>query len=679
MPAIRKHVMKTAILASLLCFSAICLKGQNCTGAGQAPSSAILLCGFETLVRDPVAGCNGRPVPTPCNGTYNASNGTWFKMNCFSSGSFGFIITPVNGDDNYDWQLFDVTGRNDDDALTDASLFVACNWSPELGETGASGDGLFQNVCADAGAERFSQMPELEQGHEYLLLVVQRNASTTGFLVLVTGGNASITDPVEPAVTSIQASCDGMRLNLLLNKRMICSSIAADGSEFRLDAGPAVLSAQIQGCDNDESDNVITIVLSSPIQPGDYTFFIGPGTDGNTVLDRCQRQLRAGTSVALNVSPPLPTPLSRIEPPGCGPSTLRLYFGRPIRCSSIAADGSDFVLTGPAGQSVRVTGIGGLCGVGNPPVTQVPYVDLQLSGEIIVPGNYSVTLASGSDGNTILDECGRWTPPGSTVSSPVAGAVDAEFLYTLDASCQENRFNFSHDGGNSVSTWDWRIDNNPFSSSSNPAVTLPPAGDYLVQLIVSNGFCNDTTSQRLTYDNKLEAKFEVPEFICPQETIGIVNTTEGNSNRWEWNFGNGIISTLEDPAIYQYPFMANESAYIIRLVAWSASLSCSDTAYKQVRVLNNCFIAVPSAFTPNGDGLNDFLHPANAIKAENLQFKVFNRMGVPVFESRDWTRKWDGTVNGKPQPMGVYAWFLSFTHRDTGKKVLMKGTTTLIR
>lgn len=98
-----------------------------------------------------------------------------------------------------------------------------------------------------------------------------------------------------------------------------------------------------------------------------------------------------------------------------------------------------------------------------------------------------------------------------------------------------------------------------------------------------------------------------------------------------------------------------------------------------MRLLSSCLIKVPTAFTPNGDGKNDFLYPLNAVKAMNLEFKVFNRYGQLVFFSRDWTRKWDGTINGLPQSTGVYAWQLSYTHADTGEKVYEKGTTLLLR
>ena len=87
---------------------------------------------------------------------------------------------------------------------------------------------------------------------------------------------------------------------------------------------------------------------------------------------------------------------------------------------------------------------------------------------------------------------------------------------------------------------------------------------------------------------------------------------------------------------------------------------------------------MPSAFTPNNDGLNDFLYPLNAYKATNLVFKVFNRWGQLVFATNDWTKKWDGTIGGVPQTTAVYIWMLTYKDENQ-KQVFLKGTTTLIR
>ena len=96
-------------------------------------------------------------------------------------------------------------------------------------------------------------------------------------------------------------------------------------------------------------------------------------------------------------------------------------------------------------------------------------------------------------------------------------------------------------------------------------------------------------------------------------------------------------------------------------------------------LINNCFIAVPSAFTPNSDGLNDFLYPLNAYKAVGLSFSVYNRFGQRLFYTNDWIKKWDGTFKGQGADPGTYVWVLTYTDRDTNKRVEQKGTTVLIR
>jgi gliding motility-associated-like protein len=122
---------------------------------------------------------------------------------------------------------------------------------------------------------------------------------------------------------------------------------------------------------------------------------------------------------------------------------------------------------------------------------------------------------------------------------------------------------------------------------------------------------------------------------------------------------------------------SNDNTYVVRLAIADTS-GCTDTVNHFIKVLDNCYVAVPTAFTPNGDGLNDYLYPLNAYKATDLLFKIFNRGGQLVFETKDWTVKWDGTIRGTKQASGVYVWMLNYTDPD-GKKISLKGTTFLIR
>ena len=88
---------------------------------------------------------------------------------------------------------------------------------------------------------------------------------------------------------------------------------------------------------------------------------------------------------------------------------------------------------------------------------------------------------------------------------------------------------------------------------------------------------------------------------------------------------------------------------------------------------------MPNAFTPNADGLNDVLRPLNAIKAEQLEFMVYNRWGQLMYNTNDWRRGWDGSLNGIMQGSGTYIWTLKYINRDTKQAFNLKGTAVLIR
>ena len=158
----------------------------------------------------------------------------------------------------------------------------------------------------------------------------------------------------------------------------------------------------------------------------------------------------------------------------------------------------------------------------------------------------------------------------------------------------------------------------------------------------------------------MKAIFNLPQYACPRDIIAIQDSSIGKIESWNWNFGNGEISNLQNPNSQIYLTSGDVTTkYEVRLIVRDSS-GCSDSAYKIISSVPNCFIAVPSAFTPNGDGLNDYLHPLNLYKATNIAFRVFNRFGQLLFESHDMNGKWDGTVSGLKQPTGTYVWTLDY-------------------
>ena len=89
-------------------------------------------------------------------------------------------------------------------------------------------------------------------------------------------------------------------------------------------------------------------------------------------------------------------------------------------------------------------------------------------------------------------------------------------------------------------------------------------------------------------------------------------------------------------------------------------------------------VFVPSAFTPNGDGLNDVIKAIAVGISEFEFFRIYNRFGQLVFETADVQRGWDGRINGQMQQTGAYVYFVK-AKDFPGNDLILRGTITLIR
>ena len=241
-----------------------------CTGLGQNPGTAFPVCGTDTFSIESVNICGDRQVPGPCTAVpLTDKNPYWYKFTCFTAGTLGFLITPKTITDDYDWQIFDITNHNPSDVYTDASLFLSCNWSGEGGLTGASNAGTQLARCDGLGVPKFSSMPTLIQGHEYLLLISHFSDSQSGYSLSFGGGTGNITDPVNPALLKARAACDGSKVSVKLNKKMKCSSLAADGSDFTITpAIAAITNATGVGCNAGFDMDSVVLTLSGIYIPG---------------------------------------------------------------------------------------------------------------------------------------------------------------------------------------------------------------------------------------------------------------------------------------------------------------------------------------------------------------------------------------------------------------------------
>lgn len=108
-------------------------------------------------------------------------------------------------------------------------------------------------------------------------------------------------------------------------------------------------------------------------------------------------------------------------------------------------------------------------------------------------------------------------------------------------------------------------------------------------------------------------------------------------------------------------------------------IGCTTT--ESIEITKDCYLDIPNAFTPNGDGNNDYFLPCLLLSESLNHFKmqIFNRWGQLLFETTNLNgRGWDGRFNDKVQPMGVYLYRIDADFSN-GRKEAYKGNLTLLR
>lgn len=142
---------------------------------------------------------------------------------------------------------------------------------------------------------------------------------------------------------------------------------------------------------------------------------------------------------------------------------------------------------------------------------------------------------------------------------------------------------------------------------------------------------------------------------------------------WEWNFGDGNTSNERNP-VHVYK---EAGRFEVILKAFD-SYGCFSTQMHEVMVIKaNEWLTIPGAFTPNGDGLNDFFKPV--VQGESkFEMRIFNNWGEELFATSQKESGWDGTFRGKLLPRGNYMYRISMTTL-TGEVIQRAGSFTLIR
>jgi len=348
-----------------------------------------------------------------------------------------------------------------------------------------------------------------------------------------------------------------------------------------------------------------------------------------------------------------------------------------------AAGAPDTVCPGFSGN-VSVTANGGFGGTyfynwtddqGNPIGTSNPQTVTPTSG----PTTYYVLITDNCQTPAHLDSVVvEWYGvPQPTITPDVIDGcfpVDVTFTGFANPSLVDQCYWDFGDGNVSTTC------GNVFNSYTNP-------GSYDVSLTITSpdGCVGDTTYSNLidVYDYP-NANFVInPSPIdVLNPTTNILNLSSGDVTSYNYIFMDstgGIIGSSNLPNTeWTFPD-ANPTFFDVMLIVTNAH-GCTDTISNKVHMDGVYNFYTPSAFTPNGDGVNDTFYPmGEGVEKLEYDMMIFDRWGGLVFQTTDMNKAWDGTIQGLPANGGVYVWKVFTKDQYTGEEFEHIGHVMMIK
>lgn len=284
----------------------------------------------------------------------------------------------------------------------------------------------------------------------------------------------------------------------------------------------------------------------------------------------------------------------------------------------------------------------------------------------LFPGTYAVTV-------TDRFGCSNSGTYSVQQPDPLKIGLRTEILVNCNTRTVDNRVVAEVSGGFGGYRYEWSRGN------GNGAENIVSEPGRLTLFVTDDRGCQLEKSVDITIPELGEADFDFTSASivrdgapAANDPVSFFDGSFGDIIDWAWDFGDGFDSREVDP-IHTY---SAPGTYTVTLVITDGS-GCTSLKTEIIEITEGYRIMIPDAFTPNGDGNNDFFRP-RLLGLEKVQLLVFNTWGELIFNTDDvQTPGWDGTIRGKPAENGNYVYKLvglSFN----GLKVERDGVFALI-
>jgi gliding motility-associated-like protein len=357
-----------------------------------------------------------------------------------------------------------------------------------------------------------------------------------------------------------------------------------------------------------------------------------------------------------------------------------------------------------AGSSIAIDPFGGVCTTG----FFAGVVDFDPGIGVFnlsSPGNYTafiqkmIPCINSTSAALFVSSCGSYTFHCLTYSSSgvysqiIPNATGCDSVVTLNLTINTNSFSTTNIASCSNYFWngksysgsgtfvDTLIASTGCDSIATLNLTINPSSVSNIKQTICTGQSFSGYSETGTYVDTLVSSIGCDSIRTIQLSVMKLPVPDLGNNK-DLCLGDTMILFPGNFDSYAWQDGSTQSHYVINKGgAYTVNVAnqCGSAQAQIAIEENKCGIYFPSAFTPNKDGRNDLfkiLHPPDL---SSYDLSIFNRWGQKVFETRDYTKGWDGTVNGIVQDTGVFVWFCKYKKTNSLLNGEISGTVVLIR
>ncbi|PQJ10546.1 hypothetical protein CJD36_011260 [Flavipsychrobacter stenotrophus] len=280
-----------------------------------------------------------------------------------------------------------------------------------------------------------------------------------------------------------------------------------------------------------------------------------------------------------------------------------------------------------------------------------------------VPGVYFYFL------NQTVDGC---VSPIDSIQVVVNPKPSVSVTPTDTSICPHGTIVYHSSVDNPLSTVRW-LPTSFLSATTGLVTTAHPVSDIDYQVIATNMYnCTDTAFASVTVFPAALVSLNSGDSVTlyPGESYHISPITNGSTFTWFPPEG------LDNPLVSDPTATPDVSTmYVVTAVTENGCVAKDSINF---HVNDDNVYGIPNAFTPGTGANNEFKIMLDGVAKLNY-FRIFNRWGVMVFETKTIGSGWDGTYKGEPQPFGVYVYDIQAVSSLTGKIKNMRGNVTLLR